>query len=80
MVKQSHEIVSHPFALPCLPQVIVDVEINLTVIVEVGHSSFSDPSIRLWADAQLLTDLVIGTTRQRSVVTDELTHSLKKLV
>ena len=45
------EVACHPFTLPLLTEVLVDVEIDGTVIIEVTRSSFSDFTISGLTDA-----------------------------
>ena len=52
-MEELKKIACHPFTLPVLGEVLVDVEIDGTIVIEVTRSPFSDFAVSGLTDAQL---------------------------
>ena len=73
-MEEVKEIACHPFTLPVLGEVLVDVEIDGTIVIEVTRGPFSDFAVSGLTDAQLRCDLTIGDAGHGSISAQECTH------
>ena len=51
--KKFEKVACHPFTLPVLGEVLVDVEIDGTIVIEITRGPFSDFAVSGPTDAQL---------------------------